>query len=364
MRYGKFKPTAFPLRPASGFDQIFTNAALLAAIIVGFLALTAILHFGQPILAPVALAVVIGLMFGPMADRLERLGMPPAVSAIVVVVTFIVLLLIFALAFAVPLSDWVNRLPLIWERIQSIVADWKGVMKSVGDLGEQLRDLTGAGEGMKVQIDGSSTAVDIAFLAPGILAQVLIFLASLYFFLSSRHVIRNGVLRLCMSRRLRWRVAHIFRDTENLVSRYLMAITFINVGLGVAVSAVMFAIGVPSPLLWGLLAASLNYVVYIGPALMALILFGVGISTFTGFPEILLPAACYLFINFIEAQFVTPSVLGRQMTISPFIVFLTLVFWLWLWGPIGGFIATPLLLVVSVSIYHIVPIVPSREIRK
>tara|TARA_Y100000780_G_scaffold184677_1_gene170874 strand:- start:402 stop:692 length:291 start_codon:yes stop_codon:yes gene_type:complete len=96
---------------------------------------------------------------------------------------------------------------------------------------------------------------------------------------------------------------------------------------------------------------------------MAVILFGVGIATFTAFPWILAPAAAYLFINFIEAQFVTPSVLGRQMTLSPFVVFLTLVFWLWMWGPIGGFIATPLLLVVSVSIYHIVPIVPSREVR-
>lgn len=363
MRYGKFKPTAYPLRPASGFDQIFSSAASIASILVGFVAFAVVLHFGKPVLAPVALAVVIGLMFGPLADRLERAGLPPAASAVIVVLTFLILLLVFAVGFAVPLSDWVNRLPMIWSRIQSIVADWRGVMKSVGELGEQLRDLTGSGSGMKVQIDETSTAVDIAFLAPGILAQVLVFLASLYFFLSSRHAIRSGILRLCMNRRLRWRVAHIFRDTENLVSRYLISITIINVGLGAAVSLAMFALGVSSPLLWGLLAAALNYVVYIGPALMAVILLGVGIATYMEFPAILLPPACYLFINFIESQFVTPSILGRQMTISPFIVFLTLVFWLWMWGPIGGFIATPLLLVVSVSIYHIVPIVPSRELR-
>ena len=363
MRYGKFKPTAYPLQPATGFSQIFNNTASIATILIGLIALIVVLDIGQPILAPVALAVVIGLMFGPMADRLESLGLPPAASAIIVVLTFLILLLVFAVGFAVPLTDWVNRLPMIWARVQSIVADWRGVMKSVGELGEQLRDLTGSGSGMKVQIDESSTAADIAFLAPGILAQVLIFLASLYFFLSSRHTIRSGILRLCISRRLRWRVAHIFRDTENLVSRYLVAITFINIGLGAAVALVMFALGVPSPLLWGLLAAALNYVVYIGPALMAAILLGVGIATYTEFPWILLPTASYLFINFLEAQFVTPSVLGRQMTISPFIVFLTLVFWLWLWGPIGGFVATPLLLVVSVTIYHIVPIVPAPEVR-
>ena len=363
MRYGKFKPTTFPLRSTSGFEKIFTNAASLGMILAGFVAFVVILHFGQPIMAPVALAVVIGLMFGPLADRLESMGLPPSVSAVVVMLAFLVLIMVFGLAFAVPLSDWVARLPLIWERIQRIVADWKGVMTSVGSLGEQLRELTGANEGMKVQIDESNTAADLAYLAPNIIAQVIIFLASLYFFLSSRHAIRNGILRLCMSRRLRWRVAHIFRDTENLVSRYLMVITIINICLGAAVSLAMFALGVPSPILWGMLAGTLNYVVYIGPALMAVILFGVGIATFTAFPWILAPAAAYLFINFIEAQFVTPSVLGRQMTLSPFVVFLTLVFWLWMWGPIGGFIATPLLLVVSVSIYHIVPIVPSREVR-
>ncbi|WP_206662417.1 AI-2E family transporter [Pseudohoeflea suaedae] len=352
------------MRSASGFEQVFTNAASLASILVGLVAFSIILEYGQPILAPVALAIVIGLMFGPMADRLESLGLPPAISAVVVVLSFLILIMIFALAFAVPLSDWVNRLPLIWDRIRSIVADWKGVMTSVGSLGDQLRELTGNNEGMKVQIDESSTAADLAYLAPNILAQVVIFLASLYFFLSSRHGIRNGILRLCMSRRLRWRVAHIFRDTENLVSRYLMAITVINVCLGAVVALAMFLLGVPSPILWGMLAGTLNYIVYIGPAVMVVILLGVGVSTFTVFPWILAPAAAYLFINFIEAQFVTPSVLGRQMTVSPFIVFLTLVFWLWMWGPIGGFIATPLLLVVSVTIYHIVPIVPSNEMRK
>ncbi|MBW3097280.1 AI-2E family transporter [Pseudohoeflea coraliihabitans] len=358
MRYERLRPPIVRLPPKTGLDKILSQTATISLILLGLLGLNALLYFGEAVLSPVALALVVGLMFGPFADRLERLGLPPPLSAAVVVLTFLILLMFFITGFAVPLSDWVNRLPLIWQRVQSIIADWQGVMDSVSSLGAQLKDLTGAETKMEVTVDDTNAAAEIAFLAPGIIGGVLIFLASLYFYLSSRHAIRAAVLRLCMTRRLRWRMAHIFRDAETLVSRYLISITIINVGLGVLVSMAMFALGVPSPFLWGLLAASLNYIIYIGPALMALILLAVGLATYSTMPAMFYPMLTYLLLNFVEAQFITPSVLGRQLTISPFIVFLTVIYWLWMWGPIGGFVAVPLLLVVAVTINHILPLMP------
>lgn len=358
MRYEKLRPPIVRLPPKTGIEKIIGHTATISVIVMGVLALGAILHLAEAVLAPVTLAVVVGLMFGPFADRLERLGLPPTISAGIVVFTFLVLIMVFATAFAVPLSDWVARLPIIWERVQQVVADWRGVVDSIMSIGDQLKELTGDDTSMEVTVDEGNPATNLAVLAPGVIGQVLIFLASLYFYLASRHAIRAAVLRTCINRRLRWRTAHIFRDTENFVSRYLISITCINIGLGVFVALAMLALGVPSPLLWGLLAGTLNYVVYIGPALMSVILLGVGLVSYDAFPQILYPAGAYLLLNMIEAQFITPSVLGRQLTISPFIVFLTLVYWLWMWGPIGGFVGVPILLIISVSLNHILPLLP------
>ena len=167
-----------------------------------------------------------------------------------------------------------------------------------------------------------------------------------------------AILSLCMTRRLRWRFAHVFRDVEALVSRYLLSITAVNTCLGVAVSAAMWAIDIPSPLLWGVLAFCLNYAIYIGPAIMAVLMLCVGLATSSGV-EILLPAVLYLSLNLVEAQFITPTIVGRAVTINPFVIFLALAFWIWLWGPVGGFIAVPFCLICLAIFRNIVPLAQS-----
>lgn len=358
MRHERFRPPVVRLPPKTGIEMILAAASRVSLVVVGLIALVAALHFGRTILVPVTLAVTIGLMFGPYADRLERAGLSPFLSAIIVVVSFILLLAGLTTAFAVPLGEWTDRLPAIWAKAKAILADWQGSVASFTALGDEIKSLMGRDGEIAVAVNDGGPATDIAFLAPELIGQIAIFFASLYFFIATRHGIRIAVLRLCMNRRLRWRTAHIFRDAEVQVSRYLVSITLINIALGVAVSLAMLALGVPTPLLWGLLAAVLNYVVYIGPAVMALILLMVGLATFSG-AGIAAPAAVYLCVNFVEAQFVTPQVLGKQLTINPFVVFLALVFWLWIWGPAGGFVAVPLLLIAAVTANHIIPLMPT-----
>src|SRR5690606_38974275 len=120
---------------------------------------------------------------------------------------------------------------------------------------------------------------DVALMAPALLADILLFLAGLYFFLATRHNIRLTVLSLCFSRRMRWRAAHIFRDVETKVSRFLLSAAAINLGVGIATAIAMWAIGMPSPVLWGGLAAVLNFIPYIGQAIMLGVLFAVGLGT-------------------------------------------------------------------------------------
>ncbi|WEK05313.1 MAG: AI-2E family transporter [Candidatus Devosia phytovorans] len=351
----------------SQFERVLGNAARIALVFVGFFALLFALKEGQVFLAPVTLAIVIGLMFGPVADRVERFGVPPALSAGVVVLMLIGIIAAGLTLFAVPLSEWVARAPMIWNKLQTQLADLQGPLEAVSSFQAQITSLLGSDSAMAVTVEDGGQVIGVAMLAPAIMAQVLIFLASLYFFLATRDHIRISVLSLCVSRKMRWRTAHVFRDVEAKVSRFLLSITFINACVGCAVSLAMWVIGMPSPILWGALAAVLNYIPYVGQAMMVVILLAVGLGTQTGLENILLPVACYVGINFIEGQIVTPHFIGRTMTLNPFIIFLSITFWLWAWGPVGGLVAVPTLLIATSIMAHALPskpMVPSRPVRR
>nr|WP_295889939.1 AI-2E family transporter [uncultured Devosia sp.] len=351
----------------SQFERVTANAARIAMVFVGFLALLFALQVGQVFLAPVTLAIVVGLMFGPVADRVERFGVPPALSAGIVVLMLIGVIAGGVVLFAVPLSEWVARAPLIWNKLQQQLATLEGPLEAIGTFQEQVTSIFGSDNAMSVTVEDGGQMIGVAMLAPAILAQVLIFLASLYFFVATRDHIRISVLSLCVSRRMRWRTAHVFRDVEAKVSRFLLSITFINACVGCAVTLAMWAIGMPSPLLWGAMAAVLNYIPYVGQGVMMLVLLAVGLGTQTGLQSVLLPVGCYLAINFVEGQIVTPHFIGRTMTLNPFLIFLSITFWLWAWGPMGGLVAVPTLLIATSVLSHMLPskpLVPSRPVRR
>jgi predicted PurR-regulated permease PerM len=342
------------LPPKSNVELLLLRSAQVSVIIVGLVATIFALEAGEYILAPASLGIVLGLMLGPVATQLENRGFPSGLSASLVVILFIVAMCLFAAALAAPLSFWLARLPQLWADLQLQLSELKGPLDALKSVREQLRELTG-GEGVTVSVDNGMGVESMAILAPALVAQILIFFACLYFFVATRHQTRTAILKLCLNRRLRWRVAHIFRDAERMVSRYLLSITIINILEGFAVGVGLYLIGVPSAPLWGALAALTNFIVFIGPIVMVAILFMVGLAEFDTLAGSFLPVAIYLGINVIEAQFVTPMVIGRTMTLNPFVVVLALVFWIWLWGALGGFIAIPALLVVYAVVRNIVP---------
>ncbi|MFN3130223.1 AI-2E family transporter [Roseibium sp.] len=327
-------------------------ATRMSLVILACLALVFALDVGKVILAPVCLSIVVGSLFGPAADRLGRLGIPSWVSAALMVVLFILLITTAGAAFMVPLSDWLDKLPLIWAKLQSQLVSWQGLFASISSLQEELRNAMGQSGNMQVSVDETSPVESVFYFAPTFMAQIILFLASLYFFVLTRPRVFRSTVDWSTPATKRYRMAIAFQRIEKRLSTYLLSITCVNVGLAAAVSAALWLIGVPSPILWGVLAGVLNYVIYIGPAIMVLIMTGVGLSIGNSIPEILLPPLVYLLLNLFEAQFVTPTVLGRTMTLNPFLVFLTIAFWIWLWGPIGGFIAVPALLA-GVTLYEI-----------
>jgi len=193
----------------SQFERVLDNAARLSVVAIGAVVLLFVLQAGQMFLAPVTLAIVIGLMFGPVADRLEAVGVPPALSAGVVVLLLLGIIAAGIVAFALPLSEWVARAPLIWEKLQGQLANLREPLESFSQFQSQLSEVFGGGSAaMNVNVEDGSAVTSVAMLAPALLAQILIFLASLYFFVATRDHIRVSVLSLCVTRRMRWRTAH------------------------------------------------------------------------------------------------------------------------------------------------------------
>ena len=352
---------------SSQFERVAERGARLAILAAGGLAVIVGLALGQVILAPICLALIIGLMFGPLADLFERRGVPPVLSAAIVVLALLAILAIAAWLFATPLSEWVARGPQLWDKLRTTLASLKEPLQAVGAVQDQLKTILGNGAAMTVEVQGGGPVQDVALMAPSFLADVLLFFAGLYFFLANRHHIRVAVLSLCYSRQTRWKAAHVFRDVETKVSRFLLAATLINSCVGVATAIATWALGLPSPLLWGALAAVMNFVPYAGQAIMFAVLFAVGLATQNGFVAILLPVVAYAIINFIADQLVFPNLVGRALTLNPFIIFVSTAFWLWIWGPIGGLISVPSLLVLQSLILHVFPTtrsIPERSQRK
>jgi predicted PurR-regulated permease PerM len=343
MRYA----SSLQLRPVrlqqkSNFESVIAIGSRISQIILAVIAVVIALDYGEVILAPIFLGVCIGLMFSPLAGRIERYGVPTWLSALVIMITFLLLIVGISMGLSVPLAAWIERAPEIWRSLRLQVADWKSLIES----------FQGA---LTVKVDDNSAVESVVSLGPKIVAELLIFLASIYFFVATRDRFRIAILSMCLTRRMRWRFAHFFRDVEVLISRYLATITVINIGLGVAVTLSLWAIGMPSPLLWGVLAILLNFVIYVGPALMTLILLSVSLALHHDAFDILLAPGIYLALHAIESNFITHQVLGATMTMNPFAVFLALAFWIWLWGPIGGFIAVPSLLILYALVRNIIP---------
>ncbi len=342
--------------PAPQFEQLLHYGQICAILAMGLIAVLIALSLAQVVMAPIAAGVVLGLMFGPLASRIEALGLTPPLAAAVVMLLVLGLLTVLSAAFYAPLAAWIERAPQVWESVQSALSGLREPLNDLSALRENLRGALDPGKStMVVSVDQTDEIQQLVIFAPAALGQLLLFLGSFYFFLATRASIRVFILSLCLSKIARWRAARILRDAEAFVSRYVLAITAINLGLGVATTIAMTLIGAPSPILWGALAALLNYVLYLGPAAMIAILTLVGLASFDTISMGLLPPLTFLALNLVEAQFVTPTVVGKAMTLNPFLVFCSLAFWLWLWGPIGAFLAIPILLICYCFMVHMRP---------
>ncbi|MDF0600839.1 AI-2E family transporter [Psychromarinibacter sp. C21-152] len=336
---------------------------IVVLVAVGAVAIGAILHLAEPVLAPMTLALVTGVILSPIAVSWERIGIPSALGATLNL--FVALVAIGGILFLLqPVAmRLVEQAPKVIADVEETLEDVRDAMRGVEEVSKDVADAIlmeeGEGEGdsppasappeetaedspKEEAADAVPSVADALWLAPSILGQMAVFAGTLFFFLATRgDIYRWTARRLPLGKSPEDR-AEMLLEAERRVSRYFLTISMINAGLGLAVFIALRQLGLPGAPVWGLVAFLANFVLYLGPACFFLAMLYAGVANFDG-PMALVPALCYVALNFTEAQFVTPSLVGRQMQLNPLVVFLSVVFGIWMWGPVGGIVAIPLL---------------------
>lgn len=342
-----------PVAPSEHRDsQRLASSALL--IIIGAAALLFLFDHMRTFLVPLAMAVLLNLVLGPVVRRLDNLGLPSAVSASVVLLTLVAAFTGLILLAAPAVEEWMRELPAVLEALRLDVLDNPKVdaLLNAKMQAEATSAELGNAAAVPVRVDQNDTQQWLA-AGTGFLVNTVIVLFLAFMMLAAGDRFRRRIRRALEDSPLQQRMADAAVEVETNVSTYVLTIGAINTALGVAVGITMWLLDLDNPLVWGVLAGLLNFIPYIGPMLTAVLIALGGYASWGGVDGLIIPPLAYLAINAIEAFGITPFLLGRRLRLSPVATLVSVLFWTWLWGLGGALIAIPMLVVIYVVCSHL-----------
>jgi predicted PurR-regulated permease PerM len=325
----------------------------LAATGLFLIALCAALYVGRAVFVPLALAWMLSFVFNPVVRLLRRLYVPKAIGSALVVLGLVGGLVFGVVQLADPASDWATRLPYTLMTIEHKVQPLKKPVDEANKLAARVEKLTDTSTSatpvreVKLQEAGlASLALETAAL---LAAQAAVIVFGLYFMLIWGDRLLERLICLVPDISDRSRAKQVIRHIERRMSAYLGTVTIVYLCLGAAVGTAVHLLGLPNPVLWGVLAACLHYIPYVGSAIGIGVVGLASLASFSQLGDAVLPPLAYLALTTIEGNVVSPIILGRTFSVSPLVIFVWLVFWGWLWGIPGAVIAVPLLMLIKVT---------------
>lgn len=328
------------------------SVAIVGTFIILFVG---VLYYARGFFLPLILALLVTLAFMPLVRSLARRGIPPVATAILVVIGIGAGAVGLSILLAEPTTRMLSEAPQIIQQLRDRFTG-SGALSRLVEASEEVQamaegtDEPGAPQKVVIAQPGIiSWAADTLSGIGGTLGATLLFVV---FLLSSGDMFLQKLVRVLPTLSDKKRSLRVVHDVESEVSRYLFTITLINVGFGTAVGLSMAALGMPNPVLWGVGAALLNFVPYLG-ALVGMALAGaIGLITFPTLTMAALPPLAYFICNAIEGSIVTPLTLGRRLELNPVAILVALAFGGWMWGIVGALIGVPVLVVVKVFCDH------------
>jgi predicted PurR-regulated permease PerM len=339
------------------------DARHVALVGLFLLAVFYTLHLAQAFFLPVILAILLDFLLSPVVRALRKIGLPEPLGAAIVMIGLLAVLAIGVYRLAGPASEYIARAPESIETARHKLRAMRGSVEQVTDAAERVERAAAGDEaqGQQVEIKGPSLTRQVfggttAFLSA---ATVVVFLT--YFLLAAGDLFLQklvGVLPQFKDKRVAVTIA---RETEAQISLYLFTTTLINTGVGVVTGIAMYLLGLPNAVLWGVVAAVLNFVPYVGAVANTVLLALAAFIAFEDTGRALLVPGTFLALNLIEANLVTPMIYGNRMRLNTVALFIGLVFWWYIWGVPGAILAVPVMATLKIACDHIEPLAPIGE---
>lgn len=328
---------------------VWRSVTWMATVGTFLLLFGVLLHFARPLLLPITAALIVGMTLEPVVRWLSGRAFPSWAAACLVVVAFLFCLASLTTFLASYLADLLGNASEIGSKLSALDRPLASI--------RALQQAVAPPEPNAVKIEAALTdilrpVVDV--LSPAAV-QSLIFAGTLFFLLVNQATYRRHLVALFTEREAKLRALKILADVERNLTSYLATVTVINLSIGVTVAIAAWLLGLPNAPMLGVMAAVLNYVPYIGPAITTGLLFIVGLVALPSFEAALVAPIAFVALATLEGHFITPAIIGRRLVMDSFLVFLALAFWAWMWGPIGALLAVPLLIVGMVLINHLIP---------
>lgn len=313
------------------------------------------LFFGRDFFMPVVLAFLFALTLTPVVRFARKRGIPAPLSATALVLGSAAVIGLGGYLLSGPITNLISEAPQIGYTLTERIQRLRGPFDVLMELSGQIDNVT-----ERVNDPG---VMRVAVQQPGILSQAagnmlsagtniaIVFVLSL-FLLASGTLFYEKIVQSFSSLSDKKRALRIVYDVEREVSRYLLTVALINGALGLVIGLGLWVLGMPTPLLWGVMAAMLNFLPYIGALATIIIVAVISIISFDSLSYAMLAPAFVIFCNIVEGQIVTPLIVGRRLELNAVAIFIAVAFWSWLWGFIGALIAVPLLVIVKVFCDH------------
>lgn len=329
-------------------DELRKIKGLLVGIFL--LLLFAALYVARDLVLPIVFGGLLALTFSPLSRTAARIGIPAPVSAILTILVFTITLAALVMALGGSIRTLMAEAPTIGQDLRFKLAS---VIQTVDDVREASEEVEKLTEGtdqtvQEVVIDRPGLVQQVASNAASVGTSLIVGLIIALFLLASGDLFYVKLVQSFRRRADQQRALEVVFDVERRISRYLLTITLINAALGVTVALAMLALGVPYPFVWGLLGFLLNYLPFVGGITGTLALAAFSIATFDSLAYALVPPLVYGVLTSVEANVVTPYLVGRRLEMNAVSVLLTVIVWGWLWGLPGALMAVPFLVVFKV----------------
>jgi predicted PurR-regulated permease PerM len=345
--------------------EIGESAAVRTFLLAGLLLLAVLytLHMARAFFLPVAIALLLDTLMSPAVRWLkDHAHIPSGVSAAVMIIALLGVVGVGAYNLAAPAAEWVSRGPSGMRHLRERVQELRKPVERVTDAAKEVSKATGMEnaeaapavpeESLSSRVFGSTRAVAEAGL-------IVIFL--LFFLLASGDLFLQKLIKVLPGFHDKRRAVEIARETESQISVYIVTTTAIYFGVGVLTAVTAWLVGLPNPVLWGVVAMTLNFVPYVGPIINAFILLVAGLITFKTTGHALIMPAVFIGIHIAESDVLTPMILGHRLALNTVAVFAGVTFWWCVWGIPGAILAVPMLATIKIVCDHFEPLMPIGE---